>query len=491
MKGQFFSLRFGPPDAHVLSRLIETAVNSGIDTVCLELEKAFRYESHPEIAAGWAVEKEYFRELAAFLRRKKVKLIPMMPLFSHSEYITGPHPEFREPRSSVYCVNAPGLYEFLIDLIDEVIEVFRPEYFHMGHDEPLTAYDPRKRASVFSCEACMKGKKAHEIFADDIKVFHRHFSERGIRSMIWGDALLDPDDFSESSFCQSGCYGGGVDRFSSALPLLPKDIVICDWHYEPAREFPTLTHFQRNGFKTIACPKHELNSFLFTDYAFRHSAGGGLMGMMGTTWCHINRENFRILRDTVKKNAFFFANPGQAYHHDAVQEKVKKICADYSEFVDAESFHGVYDFSADGCGIYHSSGWRDLSYMEWPKLSDPIKGPHYPVRIGVKPFRHGAIEYCFKALPGKSFKGAFLKLWMKCPGGNKLGIRTEKKRSFTTILENRESHGGGIDISKDIAGSKCFVLRFEAENLSNAMSGFLRRFELKCYLPEQQGSKSK
>ncbi len=478
IKGQFFSLRFGPSDFGVLKKLIDTAINSGINTICIELEKAFRFESHPEVSAPWAIEKEVFRDLAAYLRAKQVEFIPLLPLFSHADYILNTHPEFRELNSPVYCVHAPGLYEFLFELTDEIIEVFNPNYFHIGHDEALSAYDPRKRLSIFNCSKCGEKEKPYEIFASDINKFHKYFFSRNIKTMMWGDSMLAPDDFKDASFSQSGCYGGMPDNLAGAVDLLPKDIVMCDWHYEPAREFPTIKYLQEKGFETIGCPKYEINSLRFTDYAYMNKTPR-FKGMMGTSWCLINKDNFRALNDIIRKNAFIFSHPGKIPPGRNMYGKIKDICARRTPVMDTNEFHGVYDFRIDGNGIYHSCGWRDLVYIEWPSLSDPLVPPRYPSSLNIKAFRYGYIDYNFCSGKNKIFNDASLKVWMKCPGRNSISIKTEKSEDYSCVCENSDLSGVKIDISPFVYGCNSFNLRFEAENGGNKLEVFLRRFEIK------------
>ncbi len=477
IKGQFFSLRFGSSDFRVLKKLIDSAINAGINTICIELEQAFKFESHPEISASWAIEKEKFHDLVEYLRSRQVAFIPLLPTFSHIDYILDAHPEFRELNSNVHCIYAPGLYEFLFELTDEIIEVFKPNYFHIGHDEALSSYDPRKRHSVFNCSKCRE-KKPHEIFVSDINKFHKYFSSRNIRTMMWSDSMLDPDAFKDASFAQSGCYGGIPDELCNAIDLLPKDIIMCDWHYEPAREFPTINYLQEKGFKTIGCPKYELNSFLFTNYAYRNRTEK-FIGMMGTSWCNISKENFRALNDIIKKNAFFFSNPNKTFPNKKIFKEVKNICKEYNHLIDSKNFHGVYDFKADGKGIYYSSGWRDLTYIEWPSLTDPLKAPRYPSSINIKPLRYGYIDYRFVAGEDKFFDKVSIKAWMKCPGQNRISIKNEKGNAYLTVLENSNLNGDKIDISSFVHGCTGFTLRLEVENHKKKIEKFLRRFEIK------------
>ncbi|OGV46002.1 MAG: hypothetical protein A2017_22215 [Lentisphaerae bacterium GWF2_44_16] len=482
IKGFFCTLRLGPSDADVINRIIDAAAKAGLNTLCIELEKGMNYDSHPEISAPWALEKNTIKDLVEYSKNRNIDIIPLIPLFSHVNYITDTHPEFLEPASKVYCTSAPGLYDFVFELMDEVIDIFKPRYFHIGHDEALTSYDPRSRTPLLRCPSC-KNKKAYKVFAEDIKKLHAYLSRRNIRTMMWADGLLDTENFSEASFCQSGCYGGKPDYLSRAIDLLPRDIILCDWHYEPAKEFPTTLYLQKKGFETLGAPNFEVNSFLFTNYAHAKRTEK-LKGMLATSWCHLNKHNFRYLKNLITQHGFFFNNPGRIPEKNRVLKKIKGM----KNIIQEGSFRKIYDFKIDGEGIYNSSGWRDLRFMEWPVSADPMTPPRYPSSLEIKALRHGYIDYDFDAGKDKLFESVSIKVWMKCPGKSFIIFRTAASSENTVISENTSLSGSKIDLSELAGGKRKFHLRFEAENKSDKKTSFLRRFELEGKI-KQGGNK--
>jgi len=103
IKAQFFSLRFGPTDIDVLRELIKTAAKSGMNMVCIEVENGLRYDSHPEISAPWALSKEDLRGVVALAKKLGIELVPLLPCFSHVNYVLKQHPEFRESEHVDIC----------------------------------------------------------------------------------------------------------------------------------------------------------------------------------------------------------------------------------------------------------------------------------------------------------------------------------------------------------------------------------------------------
>jgi len=76
-------------------------------------------------------------------------------------------------------------------------------------------------------------------------VLNKHLEEKGGRLWIWGDRLLD------GSTSGMGMWEASMNNTAKAIDLIPKSVVICDWHYEIA--IPTPAYFAMKGFDVIAC----------------------------------------------------------------------------------------------------------------------------------------------------------------------------------------------------------------------------------------------
>ncbi|MDP4186071.1 MAG: family 20 glycosylhydrolase, partial [Bacteroidota bacterium] len=136
-----------------------------------------------------------------------------------------------------YCPLHPDLHKVLFDLIDEVMDAFHADAFHAGMDEVI--YIGNK-----DCRRCHR-KDRVQLFADEVKRIHDHVTDRKARMWMWGDRLLDGHTtgigFWEASY-------NGTDP---AIDRIPKDIVICDWHYD--RPEPTAPYFALKGFDVVSC----------------------------------------------------------------------------------------------------------------------------------------------------------------------------------------------------------------------------------------------
>jgi hypothetical protein len=100
---------------------------------------------------------------------------------------------------------------------------------------------------------------------------------------MWGDRLLD------AKATKLGKWEASDNGTESAVDLLPKDIVICDWHYNKAPETPRF--FAKKGFDVVACPWRKA-SVALEQLAHIQSIRSGTdeqaaphaLGLLQTTW---------------------------------------------------------------------------------------------------------------------------------------------------------------------------------------------------------------
>jgi hypothetical protein len=84
-----------------------------------------------------------------------------------------------------------------------------------------------------------------ELFAQEVRRLRDFLASRNARLWIWGDRFLD------GRTTGLGKWEGSYNHTHRAIDLVPKDIVICDWHYDAA--VPTASYFALKGFNVISC----------------------------------------------------------------------------------------------------------------------------------------------------------------------------------------------------------------------------------------------
>jgi hypothetical protein len=193
--------------------------------------------SHQDVADGGFLEKEEVADLARWVSRHHIELVPVLPSFTHSYYLLTDHrdlaavPQDRWP--DIYCPVNPKSYSLVFEVYDEFIDVLKPKSVHIGHDELFLPVDVSPQCS---------DKEIGELFGEDVNKIHHYLASRGIKTQLWGDMLLQsvrgsglqkktaPDGWTYNS--PGGLTAEQVDK------LIPKDCLIYNWfwHDEPGQQ---------------------------------------------------------------------------------------------------------------------------------------------------------------------------------------------------------------------------------------------------------------
>jgi hypothetical protein len=147
--------------------------------------------------------------------------------------------------------------------------------FHVGMDEVFLLGED-------DCPRC-KGRNKSELFAQEVRTLHDHLAQTNREMWMWGDRFLDGETTG------IGKWEASVNQTYGAIRAVPKDIVICDWHYE--RALPTLEHFAVEGFPVLASPWRKPEVALAQLETIRnvraHSTeaiASRMRGVLQTTW---------------------------------------------------------------------------------------------------------------------------------------------------------------------------------------------------------------
>jgi hypothetical protein len=233
---------------------------NGINTLILRVDFNYEYDSYPNLRDEGALSHEQVKMLVRTSLENDMKLIPQVNLLGHQSWagrignLLKEYPQFDEtPRVKMpeeyewpnddglycksYCPLHPDLHEVVFALVDEIMDVFEADAFHAGMDEVFYIGDDH-------CPRC-QGKKKDELFAGEVIKIRDHLAARDKELWIWGDRLLDGNTTG------LGMWEASQNNTFGAIDLIPKDVVICDWHYE--RADPTAALFAIKGFRVITC----------------------------------------------------------------------------------------------------------------------------------------------------------------------------------------------------------------------------------------------
>ncbi|MEO8377238.1 MAG: PA14 domain-containing protein [Candidatus Sumerlaeota bacterium] len=281
-------------DREKMKRLVDELANMGVNVMVLEVDYRFNFRSHPEIGEDRWYNFEDARELAAYCRKKGVALIPQMECVGHQSDGPNPqgllkaHPEFDETPTvpygdkSVYCrewcVSNPDVYPIVFSLIDEISDAFQAKAFHVGMDEIFYIGDK-------NCPRC-KDKDHSELLAVAINKLHTHIvDEKKMMMLMWADRLLD------GKATKYGKWEGSTNDTWRAVDMIPKDIVLCDWHYEVMDDYPSPEIFLNKGFRVWPAPwRNETATINFLRQAKNAAATSDhperMLGALFTTWVY-------------------------------------------------------------------------------------------------------------------------------------------------------------------------------------------------------------
>lgn len=266
-------------------------VELGVNALVIEVNYHFAYQSHPElVATDKAITKEDARELSQLCKANGIRIIPLFNCLGHQSWGTGSatlpllvkYPEFDEtpyvPKDNkgIYCRSwcplHPDVNKIVFELMDELIAAFEPDAFHVGMDEVFLIADPK-------CPRC-QGKDPAELYAKAVNDMYGHLvTERKLTMFMWGDRFLDQKATWYNLFESSR------NGTPPAIDMVPKDIVICDWHYGKRPSYPSVDIFQAKGFRVWPSSWDKPEAALaFLNYA-RKNDQGKVVGHLCTTWC--------------------------------------------------------------------------------------------------------------------------------------------------------------------------------------------------------------
>ena len=269
-----------------------------VNTLILRIDYHYQFKSHPELIDTLALSNDDIKKIVKAGRRNHIRLIPQINLLGHQSWAnrTGKlltaYPQFDETpwllmpdkyiwpnTDSLYCKSYcplhPELHKILFDVIDEICDAFESSAFHAGMDEVFILGDSK-------CERCA-GKTKSQLFAGEVSALRDHLASNKRELWIWGDRLLDGRQTGV------GMWEGSFNDTQGAVDMIPKDVVICDWHYD--RPDKTAMYFAQKGFRVITCPwrKPDVAVAQLADMIkWRKDADPALkkkyLGLMQTVW---------------------------------------------------------------------------------------------------------------------------------------------------------------------------------------------------------------
>lgn len=236
--------------------------------VLIDVGDGIKYESHPEIAAPNAWDKDLLRQKLREMRALGIEPIPKLNFSTcHDTWMK----KYRR------MISTPEYYAFCADVIKEVCEVFdHPRFFHLGCDEEGTELQKNYEMIIV---------RNAELWWHDFRFLCNECEKNGARPWIWSDYFWKNNDLflknMSTSVLQSNWFYGDFKDYAETD--LTKRRIEC---YELLDKYgydqiPTGSTWARvnNLYQTVAHGKATLSS--------EH-----LVGYLTAPWLSTNAEDF-------------------------------------------------------------------------------------------------------------------------------------------------------------------------------------------------------
>lgn len=285
-----------------LKETISRAADFKFNTLFLMVDDMVIYKSHPELARPGAISRETLSEIVSFARGLGMEVIPHIQLLTHQkDLFKSVYPELMI-NGHTYNPDRDEVYVIVSDLLDEMIGIFKPRYFHIGHDEVWGVH----WATAKDAEEGHHKVLGYEGFVKDINKIHDYLMKKNIRTIIWGDMLLNPSMFPNMEWKSLH----GTNGFNKSVEMIPQDVIIADGHYYDINDFSSMKYLQDKGFKVFGSTWDNRNNILaFSKYASEMHPSP--LGMIATTWFHFNRMEEDKINEIIEWSGEAYWNAGK------------------------------------------------------------------------------------------------------------------------------------------------------------------------------------
>ena len=275
-------------DLEDLENDIPKLAGMGINVLILEVNYGFEYKSHPELRMGRTpVTYDGARRMVKTCREHGIRLIPQFNCLGHQSWkkqtfpLLAKYPELDltpgafPDNEGIYCREwdplNPKVYEIVLPMIDELIDAFDADAMHVGMDEVFlinSKYSPSTR-----------GKNPAQVFAKAVSILHKHLvKRRGVEMLMWGDRFIDAEVY------KYGKWEASANGTAPAVDMVPKDIIICDWHYEMRESYPSVPMFLEKGFRVLPAGWKNVDATKALIRYSRDQKSPNMLGHLFTTW---------------------------------------------------------------------------------------------------------------------------------------------------------------------------------------------------------------
>lgn len=273
--------------------MVDLAHDAGFNTIIFRLSSGVLLDTSPWVAKDNAWSREKFQDWVSYIREKGMEAIPEIKLLTHQKRAffqdSYPHLMFN---ADTYDPRKEEVYTNVFRLLNEVITLIDPVAIHIGHDEVAGHKEKSAKRWLREGESILPA----DLFLKDTLRVYDYLKKRNIETWMWGDMLISPSEFP--GMHSRNIHGGTAGYGKILREKLPRDIVICDWHYPDKQpDFPSLAVMKTEGFRVLGTTwRKEITIKNFSRYAAIHNAEG----MIATLWHDVQRRKWNVVEHTIK-----------------------------------------------------------------------------------------------------------------------------------------------------------------------------------------------
>ncbi|MBQ8254603.1 MAG: Tat pathway signal protein [Clostridia bacterium] len=186
-------------------KIVPFIAEKGFNAVLVDVGDGIKYESHPEISAPNAWDKDHAKKKLDEMRALGLTPIPKLNFSTcHDTWLK----DYRR------MVSTPTYYRVASDVISEICELFgNPELFHLGFDEEEVHMQKSYEMTIV---------RNGDLWWHDLYYLAGECEKHGARPWVWSDYMWNHEE-----------------KF---LNKMPKSILQSNWFYGHLRDYPTDSH---------------------------------------------------------------------------------------------------------------------------------------------------------------------------------------------------------------------------------------------------------
>lgn len=242
-----------------------------------------------EATYGGFYTQEEVKEIIKYAQDRYINIIPEIEMPGHTSEVFAAYPELScngekltvnpgsyWPNTDIFCAGKEETFEFLQDVIDEVVDLFPSEYIHIGGDEA-------NKTEWKKCPLCLARmrdeglKDVQELQSYFIKRIEKYVISKGKKIIGW-DEILEGGLAPEATVMSWRGMEGGIEAAEQGHDVIMTPVSHCYFdYYQADREFEPLAI---GGFTTLK----KVYSFEPVPPELSEEEAKHILGAQGNIW---------------------------------------------------------------------------------------------------------------------------------------------------------------------------------------------------------------